>query len=135
MPYVFYDTETTDVSTAFAQILQFAAIKTDDDLHEIDRFEIRCRLLPHVIPSPKALLVTGISPETLTDPALPTHYQAVREIRQKLMEWSPAVFIGYNSIAFDEELLRQALFQTLHPAYLTNTKGNQRSDAMRTEGI
>ena len=131
MPYVFYDTETTDVSTAFAQILQFAAIKTDDDLNEIERFEIRCRLLPHVIPSPKALLVTGISPETLTDPALPTHYQAVREIRQKLMEWSPAIFIGYNSIAFDEELLRQALFQTLHPAYLTNTNGNQRSDAMR----
>ena len=131
MPYVFYDTETTDVSTAFAQILQFAAIKTDDDLNEIERFEIRCRLLPHVIPSPKALLVTGISPETLTDPALPTHYEAVREIRQKLMEWSPAVFIGYNSIAFDEELLRQALFQTLHPAYLTNTNGNQRSDAMR----
>ena len=131
MPYVFYDTETTDVSTAFAQILQFAAIKTDDDLNEIERFEIRCRLLPHVIPSPKALLVTGISPETLTDPSLPTHYQAVREIRQKLMEWSPAIFIGYNSIAFDEELLRQALFQTLHPAYLTNTNGNQRSDAMR----
>ena len=71
MPYVFYDTETTDVSTAFAQILQFAAIKTDDDLNEIERFEIRCRLLPHIIPSPKALLVTGISPETLTDPALP----------------------------------------------------------------
>ena len=54
MPYVFYDTETTDVSTAFAQILQFAAIKTDDDLNEIERFEIRSRLLPHVIPSPKA---------------------------------------------------------------------------------
>ena len=131
MPYVFYDTETTDISTAFAQILQFAAIKTDDDLNEIDRFQIRCRLLPHVVPAPKALLVTKISPEMLTDPMLPTHYEAVREIRQKLMEWSPAVFIGYNSIAFDEELLRQALFQTLHPAYLTNTNGNQRSDAMR----
>ena len=61
MPYVFYDTETTDISTAFAQILQFAAIKTDDDLNEIDRFQIRCRLLPHVVPAPKALLVTKIS--------------------------------------------------------------------------
>ena len=131
MPYVFYDTETTDISTAFAQILQFAAIKTDDDLNEIDRFQIRCRLLPHVVPAPKALLVTKISPEMLTDPMLPTHYEAVREIRQKLMEWSPAVFIGYNSIAFDEELLRQAFFQTLHPAYLTNMNGNERSDVMR----
>jgi exodeoxyribonuclease-1 len=28
-------------------------------------------------------------------------------------------------------LLRQALFQTLHPAYLTSTNGNARSDLMR----
>ena len=131
MPYVFYDTETTGVATAFCQILQFAAIRTDDNLNEIDRFEARCRLLPHIIPSPEALLVTGISPETLTDPGLPTHYEAVWEIRKKLVEWSPSVFIGYNSIAFDEELLRQAFFQNLHPTYLTNTNGNQRSDAMR----
>jgi exodeoxyribonuclease-1 len=119
------------VATAFSQILQFAAVKTDDELHEIERFEIRCGLLPHVVPSPGALLVTGITPETLLDRNLPSHYEAVREIRRKLIEWSPAVFIGYNSIGFDEELLRQALFQTLHPPYLTNTKGNERSDAMR----
>ena len=87
MPYVFYDTETTGVATAFCQILQFAAIRTDDNLNEIDRFEARCRLLPHIIPSPEALLVTGISPETLTDPGLPTHYEAVWEIRKKLVEW------------------------------------------------
>ena len=131
MPYVFYDTETTGVATAFSQILQFAAIKTDDELVEVDRFEVRCRLSPHVIPSPGALVVTGISPTLLTDLNLPTHYQAIQEIREKLVEWSPAVFIGYNSIAFDEELLRQAFFQTLHPAYLTNTNGNRRSDVMR----
>ncbi len=46
MPYVFYDTETTGTETAFDQILQFAAIRTDDDLNEVDRFDIRCRLLP-----------------------------------------------------------------------------------------
>ena len=118
MPYVFYDTETTGVATAFSQILQFAAIKTDDELNEIERFEVRCRLLPHIIPSPEALLVTRISPETLTDPGLPTHYEAVREIRKKLVEWSPSVFIGYNSIAFDEELLRQAFFQIYLPPHL-----------------
>ena len=47
------------------------------------------------------------------------------------LEWSPATFIGFNSLSFDENLLRQALFQTLHPAYLTNTNGNARSDALR----
>ena len=131
MPYVFYDTETTGVSTAFSQILQFAAIKTDDLLNEVDRFQVRCRLLPHMVPSPGALLVTGITPDVLLDEGLPSHYEAIQEIRQKLMEWSPAIFIGYNSIGFDEELLRQAFFQTLQPLYLTNTNGNSRSDVMR----
>ena len=101
MNYVFYDTETTGLETAFDQILQFAAIKTDDDLNELGRFDIRCRLMPHIVPSPGALRVTGVTPEMLTNPNLPSHYEATRQIRAKLKEWSPAVFIGYNSIAFD----------------------------------
>ena len=131
MPYVFYDTETTGTETAFDQILQFAAIKTDDDFNELDRINVRCRLLPHIIPAPGALRATGVTPDMLTDPSLPTHYEAIRQIRAKLLKWSPATFIGFNSLGFDEDLLRQAFFQTLHPAYLTNTGGNGRSDAMR----
>ena len=131
MPYVFYDTETTGTETTFDQILQFAAIRTDDDLNELEQFEIRCRLLPHIIPSPIALRVTRVTPAMLTDPDLPSHYEMIRQIRDKLLQWSPATFIGFNSISFDENLLRQALFQTLHPAYLTNTNGNARSDVLR----
>ena len=131
MPYVFYDTETTGTETAFDQILQFAAIRTDDDLNELERFNIRCRLLPHVIPSPIALRLTHVTPAMLTDSALPSHYAMIRQIRDTLLEWSPATFIGFNSLSFDENLLRQSLFQTLHPAYLTNTNGNARSDALR----
>ena len=131
MPYVFYDTETTGIATAFDQILQFAAIRTDDDLHELERFNIRCRLLPHIIPSPIALRVTHVTPTMLTDSALPSHYAMIRKIRDTLLAWSPATFIGFNSMSFDENLLRQALFQTLHPAYLTNTNGNARSDVLR----
>ena len=52
MSLIFYDTETSGLSSAFDQILQFAAIRTDDDLNEIGRFEIRSRLLPYIIPSP-----------------------------------------------------------------------------------
>ena len=130
MPYIFYDTETSGLETAFDQILQFAAIKTDDDLNEVDNFNVRVRLLPHVVPSPRALVVNRVAPKLLTDQTLPTHYEAICEIRNKLLEWSPAIVIGYNSIGFDEELLRQAFFQTLHPAYLTNTEGNKRSDVL-----
>ena len=131
MAFVFYDTETTGTDTAFDQILQFGAIRTDENLNEIDRFEIRCRLLPHVVPAPMALKVTGIATENLTDPALPSHYDAMRQVHAKLSDWSPSVFVGYNSISFDENLLRQAFYQTLQPIYLTNTGGNTRADMLR----
>ncbi len=131
MGFVFYDTETTGTDTTFDQILQFAAIRTDDDLNELDRFEIRCRLLPHVVPAPGALLATRVTPAMLTDDSLPTHYEAMQTIARKLREWSPAIFTGYNTLSFDEPLMRQAFFQTLQPIYLTNTNGNQRADVLR----
>ncbi len=129
--FVFYDTETTGTETAFDQILQFGAIRTDREFNEIDRFEIRSRLLPYIVPSPGAMCVTNVTIEQITDPTLPSHYEMVRQIRAKLLEWSPAVFIGHNSIRFDENLLRQALYKTLHNPYLTNMNGNCRTDSMR----
>lgn len=131
MALIFYDTETTGTETFFDQILQFAAILTDEALNEIDRFEIRCRLLPHVVPAPEAVRVTGVKVSQLTDPSFPSHYEMVRSIRAKLLSWSPALFVGWNSIQFDERLVRQALYKTLHNPYLTNRDGNSRSDAMR----
>src|SRR5437588_6615589 len=121
MSFVFYDTETTGTDKVFDQILQFAAIRTDDELRELERFSLRCRLLPHVVPSPGAMRTTGVSVAQLRDSKLPSHYGMVRAIRSKLVAWSPSLFIGYNSLSFDENLLRQAFYQTLHPPYLTNT--------------
>ncbi|HCP00870.1 MAG TPA: exodeoxyribonuclease I [Rhodospirillaceae bacterium] len=100
-------------------------------MNEIDRFEIRCRLLPHVVPAPMALKVTGIATEKLSDPDVPSHYDAMRQVHAKLMDWSPSIFVGYNSISFDEKLLRQAFYETLQPIYLTNTGGNTRADMLR----
>lgn len=131
MSLVFYDTETTGTHTAFDQILQFAAIHTDPDLNELERFEIRCRLLPHIVPAPGAMRVTGLRAAQLTDSSLPSHYEMMSAIRQKMLEWSPATFLGYNTIEFDEHLLRHAYYKTLHPPYLTNTSGNSRTDIMR----
>jgi exodeoxyribonuclease-1 len=131
MAFVFYDTETTGSDTFYDQILQFAAIKTDDALNEVDRFEIRCRIQPHVLPAPGALLVTGVTLDQLSDPALPSHFEMAAAIHAKLSEWSPAVFAGYNSLEFDEDLLRQAFYQSLLPVYLTNSNGSSRLDVMR----
>lgn len=130
MSFVFYDTETTGLSTDFDQILQFAAIRTDADLNETGRINVRSRLQPHVVPHPEALRVNGMRISDLVDPSVPSHYEMMRQVRQTLLEWSPAIFVGYNSLNFDEHLLRQALFQTLHPPYLSNTAGNCRTDAM-----
>src|SRR5579872_714659 len=129
--YVFYDCETTGVNRSYDQILQFAAILTDDQLREIDEIEVRCRLLPHIVPSVTAIRANRIGVRQFTDESLPTHYEMVRGIRDKLLSWSPALFVGFNSIRFDEYLLRQAFYTTLYPPYLTNTGGNSRADAMR----
>lgn len=131
MSLVFYDTETTGTHKSFDQILQFAAIRTDSNLIELDRFEIRSRLRPHIVPSPGAMRVTGITAAQLRDSTIFSHYEMVRRINAKLLSWSPATFVGYNSMEFDEHLLRQALYQTLHLPYLTNTNGNTRSDVLR----
>jgi len=54
----------------------------------------------------------------------------VCEVARVLSSWSPAVFLGYNSVAFDEEFLRQAFYQCLHPVFLTNTNRNARADVL-----
>ena len=131
MDLIFYDTETTGTDPAFDQILQFAAVRTDAELNEVDRFETRCRISPRVVPSPGALRVNGVTASQLIDPSLPSHYEMVSRIREKLLEWAPATFLGYNSMRFDEPLLRQAFYKSLFPPYLTNTNGNCRSDVMR----
>ncbi|HEV2352067.1 MAG TPA: exonuclease domain-containing protein [Terriglobia bacterium] len=131
MPLIFYDTETTGTEIFFDQILQFAAIQTDETLTETDRFAIRSRLLPHLVPAPGAVRVTGVTVAELSNPLSPSHYEMVRLIHEKLLSWSPALFIGWNSIEFDEDLVRLALYMTLHNPYLTGRHGNSRSDAMR----
>jgi exodeoxyribonuclease I len=130
MGFVFYDTETTGLSKSFDQIVQFAAIHTDSELNILERFEIRSRLLPFVIPSPYALRVTKLPIERLHHPDTPSHYDMVRAIIAKMTKWSPAIILGYNSLGFDEKLLQQAFYQTLHNPYLTLFHGNSRGDVL-----
>lgn len=130
MSYIFYDTETTGLSPHFDQMVQFAAIRTDHQLNELEVFEVRSRLRDHIVPSPEALLVNGLGVARLLDASLPSHYEMVCEIRSKLSSWSPAIFSGYKSISFDEEFLRQAFYQSLHPPYLTSQPGCGRADVL-----
>lgn len=130
MAFIFYDVETTGLNKRFDQILQFAAVRTDVGLVETERFETRSRLMPHIVPSPKALHLTGTSLAEATDASRKSHYDMVCEIARVLSSWSPAIFLGFNSISFDEEFLRQAFYQCLHPVFLTNTNRNARADVL-----
>ena len=130
MAFILYDVETTGLNKRFDQILQVAAVRTDVDLVETDRIETRSRLMPHVVPSPKALHITGLSLEDASSMSRQSHYAMVCEIAKELAAWCPATFLGFNSIRFDEEFLRQAFYQCLHPVFLTNTNGNARADVL-----
>jgi len=129
--FVFYDTETTGTEVLYDQVLQFAAILTDDDLNEKERFEIRSRLQPHIVASPGAMNVTGVTAAQLDDPSYPSQFEMACEIHRTLSDWEPAQFIGHNSIAFDEVLLRSLFYKSLLPVYLTNMNGNSRLDTMK----
>ena len=132
MPFAFFDLETTGTSPAFDQPLQFAAILTDDDLNPLDRIDIRCRLSPHILPAPWAMAVTGVTPDMLTDPSLPSSFEFIQTIADLIDRWGPSTWVGFNSISFDEEMVRQALYQHLHPSpYLTQMNGNDRLDILR----
>ena len=131
MTFAFYDFETTGISPAFDQPLQFAAILTDDAFREIERVNLRCRIAPHIIPSPWALAVTGLRPAQLLDPSLPSLFEFTQEIAALIERWSPSTWTGFNSIHFDEEMLRQAFYQNLQPdVFATQFNGNTRLDVL-----
>jgi exodeoxyribonuclease-1 len=128
--FILYDLETSGLHKRFDQILQFAAVRTDADLAQTHEFETKSRLMPHIVPSPQALHVTGHTLDDANSTSRLSHYSMVCEVANTLASWCPVTFLGYNSIRFDEEFLRQAFYQCLHPIFLTNTKGNARADVL-----
>jgi exodeoxyribonuclease-1 len=131
MNFAFFDFETTGISPTFDHPLQFGAILTDSTFNEIERVNLRCRLAPHVIPSPQALAVTGVRPYQLVDPKLPSLFEFSQEVSELIERWSPAIWTGFNSIRFDEEMLRQLFYQTLQAEiFATQFNGNTRFDIM-----
>ena len=132
MKYVFYDFETTGISPAFDQPLQFAAIVTDESLNELERIDIRCQVAPHILPSPFALHVTNIKPEQTTNKNLQTPFEFAQTLQAFTEAWAPACWLGYNTIAFDEPMMRQMFYQNLQPnIFATQINGNTRLDVMK----
>ena len=112
--YLFYDIESTGLSKAFDQVLQFAAIRTDRRLNEIDRHDIRIRLRPDIIPSPLAILTNRIPIADLAGGLC--EYEAIGQIH-RLMNEPDTISLGYNTLGFDDEFLRFSFHRNLLPPY------------------
>lgn len=130
--FVFYDFETTGTSVTYAQPLQFAAIVTDENFNVLDTVDWRCRIAPHILPAPYALKVTNLAPEQVTNNNLQTAFEFAQNLYEFLEKWRPAIWLGYNTINFDEPMLRQLFYQNLQPnIYATSMYGNSRLDVMK----
>ena len=126
MNYVFYDFETSGTNRYFDQPIQIAAALVNEDFEIIETLNETCKLKDGIVPNPHALLINKIKIDTLKNGQ--SFFEMVNKVHRKFTDWSPATFIGYNSLFFDEVVLRQSLYQSLYDPYLTNTNDNRRAD-------
>ena len=129
MNIVIWDIETDSSNTFFGTIIEIGAILINENFQELDKLNIRCRLPEGVVPQAGALLVNQSNVSMLTK-ANYSHYQMLQEVETTFKRWSPAVFLGYSNINFDDEMLRKEFFKGLRQPYLTNTNGNKRQDGL-----
>ena len=110
MNIVIWDIETDSSNTFFGSIIEIGAILLNDKFQELDKLNIRCRLPEGVVPQAGALLVNQSSVSLLTK-ANYSHYQMLQEVETTFKKWSPAIFLGYSNINFDDEMLRKEFFK------------------------
>lgn len=139
-----HDYETWGEVPAQDRPAQFAGVRTDEDLNILgEPLMIYCRPAPDCLPKPEACLITGLTPQVALEKGLP-EYQFVAAIAAEL--GAPGTCgVGYNSIRFDDEVTRYALYRNFYDPYEREWRnGNSRWDiidmvrmtrALRPEGI
>lgn len=119
--YLFYDIETTGLSKPFDQVLQFAAIRTDLNLQELERYELKIKLNPDLTPAPRALITHYIG-VTQSQQGM-SEIDAIKQIH-RWMNTPGTLSLGYNTLEFDDEFLRFSFYRNLLPPY-THQFANQ----------
>ena len=95
---------------------QFAGVRTDADLNEVDAPLMQyCQPAPDFLPDPEACLLTGILPQTCLAQGLPEHAFAAM-IEEQLAK-PGTIGVGYNSIRFDDEVTRHLFWRNLIDPY------------------
>ena len=129
MNLVIWDIESSSASTDFGSIIEIGGILLDQNFKEKDRFNLRCRLPEGEIPQCMALIVNKTSVDLLTKANL-SHYQMLGEVEKIFKKWSPAIFLGWSNIGFDDEMIRKEFFRGIRYPYLTNASPNKRHDGL-----
>ena len=129
MNFVIWDIESSSASTDFGSIIEIGGILVDENFKEKDRFNLRCRLPEGEIPQAMALIVNKTSIDKLTKVNL-SHYQMLGEVEKIFKKWSPAIFLGWSNIGFDDEMIRKEFFKGIRYPYITNASPNKRHDGL-----
>ncbi|WP_037411692.1 exodeoxyribonuclease I [Silanimonas lenta] len=144
MNFLWYDLETFGRDPRRSRIAQFAALRTDEDLREIEApVSLFCKPAGDLLPSPLAALVTGISPQRAEREGL-VEAELFARIAE-LMAVPGTCSLGYNSLRFDDEFIRFGLYRNFFDPYEREWRhGNRRWDlldvlrlahALRPEGL
>lgn len=112
----FYDLETSGFSPREQRIMQFAGQRTDMNLQPIgepDNYLIK--LADDILPDPDAVLLTGITPQmTITDGLTEAEFL---KVFSEDIAIPNTVFLGFNSIRFDDEFMRFLHYRNFYDAY------------------
>jgi exodeoxyribonuclease-1 len=142
--FFFYDLETSGLSARDDRIMQFAGRRTDMDFNPIgEPYNLLVALNDDTIPSPEALLVTGISPQKTVDEGY-TEAQFVKILNEEIFT-PDTIAVGFNNVRFDDEFVRHLFWRNFYDPYEWSYKdGRSRWDlldvvrmtrALRPEGI
>jgi exodeoxyribonuclease-1 len=142
--FLFYDLETFGADPRRTRIAQFAAIRTDQALNEVDEpISFFVQPADDLLPSPVATLITGIAPQDALRDGVNEAAAFARIVDE--MARPGTCSAGYNSLRFDDEFVRHGLYRNFHDPYEREWKGgNSRWDlldalrlmhALRPEGI
>ena len=142
--FYWHDYETWGTVPALDRPSQFAGVRTDAELNIIGEPLVQyCRPTPDYLPNPEACLVTGITPQQALEEGL-NEAEFVANIHAELAQPGTCT-VGYNSIRFDDEVTRYALYRNFYDPYAREWQnGNSRWDlidvvrlcyALRPEGI
>ena len=129
MNLAIWDIESSSASTDFGTIIEIGGILVDENFKEKDRFNLRCRLPEGEIPQAMALIVNKTSVDLLTKGNM-SHYEMLGQLEAIFKKWSPAIFLGWSNIGFDDEMIRNEFFRGVRYPYITNSTPNKRHDGL-----